>query len=167
MRAPASLNELISSFSCICYSCSDQEASAVLLEGGTVLPLLGVIFGPRCWWAAASVWPLTLYSGVHLLNPACSWPPWNPVPIQTSWVSWYGQPRARKWLRSLPSSERACEHMRNRAAQKRARTAAHSPAFTAAPFENTPVVSCSTLHFVLPPRTQRNVSVNSGDTLYK
>lgn len=45
------------------------------------------------------------------------------------------------------STERACEHMRNRAAQKRAGTAAHSPAFTAAPFENTPLVSCPTLHF--------------------
>lgn len=75
--------------------------------------------------------------------------------------------KSRKWLRSLHSTERACEHMRSRAAQKRAGTAAHSPAFTAAPFENTPVVSCSTLHFVLPSRTQRNVSVNSGDTLYK
>lgn len=36
--------------------------------------------------------------------------------------------------------------------------------FTVASFENTQAVSCSILHFALPPWRQRNVSVNSGDT---
>lgn len=86
------------------------------------------------------------------------------------WASWnlWGQHQswARKWGRSLHS---ACEHVRSRAAPELVETAAHSLVFTAAPFEDTPVVSCLILHFVLPPRTQRNVSVNSGDTqaLYK
>lgn len=64
-----------------------------------------------------------------------------------------------------PSTERAREHMRNRRAQKRAElrlTRQHLPQHRLRT-----VVSCSTLHFVLPPRTQRNVSVNSGDTLYE
>lgn len=170
MCAPASLNEWIRCFFLYLLQ---------LLRSGSVCSSVGggqwpapTIFGPQYWWVVASVWPSMLYSRVYLLNPACSQPPSYPVPILTFRASRYS------WGQRQPEPENdtgvsiqqsvhvnTCEHMCNRAAQKQAGTATHSPAFTAAPFENTPVISCSTLHFVLPPRTRRNVSVNSGDTL--
>lgn len=171
MCAPASLNELIMQF----FLYLLQLLRSGGLKGNSVQLLQAVIFRPLCCWVVASLRQVTSYFAVHLLNPPLqSNPPLNPVhtgPIQMPFenhriygVSVSQEPENEPGV--LFSRVHMWTHAQQSSSEMSGKHGSHASVYLAA-IRDQPAVSCSILHFVLLPRTQRNVSVNSGDTLYK
>lgn len=139
MCAPASLNEWIMQF----YLYLLQLLRSGSLKGNSVQLLQAEIFRPHCCWVVASLRPVTSYFGIHLLNPPLQLnPPPNPTILFLlrcflciTEFRGSASVKSQKISQEFYLAEFTCEHMHNRAAQKWAESATHTPAFTSLPFE--------------------------------